>query len=672
MGQREFVAKSNFAGYSNPNSLFYVHEDAKIKEDDPEIEEKYRYRIIFCESGSDVFEKYQSNEYKPTSKRINIFIEKENPEKSNFFGTAYAVSMGEERKELMQKLHENKGRISLENSIYEVKNLMSWCDELAILNKNIDKQLLYNAIILELEKTNPKNELDQLLDANSLISTLYFKGVEAIENWKLTEINYEYENYYLDKSYKKANNFSNEKPDFKPLIPIPAPHQMYENSKALGLNKILNLEYNFGEISFGLKDLAFGEYLEMVEEQFIANVTYLKQILLEKLGEKFGGLLAKIKGVLEDFIALFDKIKQLIKNESAEKLALLNAFLCGIINGLLSLLQSILWLLGVFVDYLPVYNLDEAYETFIKYNQEKLEFIEDLVDLISTNSKKIIEGIINIVTDSNTYKEIFKFVESLWKKGLGKLGAKSKYFWAYVIGALIFEIIVEIIIAFFTAGAGNAAKAAAKISKAIDKAKDALKNGVKVAKKTGKEVGENLSSLWQFLKKEFEELVEAIKSGDFIAWLKKKFANLTGDVLEEIVEYGVNELSLFALDYRKTLPNPKHSGNIAVFEYYDNNGNLLKKAFTTEQGRFDHAENIGLKWFEEQKIPLENVKTIYSELEPCGLGRHNCKKLIKDNFTKSNIEYSFPYPGSDSDINAMNIRRKSIKERVKLLKNLIK
>ena len=92
-----------------------------------------------------------------------------------------------------------------------------------------------------------------------------------------------------------------------------------------------------------------------------------------------------------------------------------------------------------------------------------------------------------------------------------------------------------------------------------------------------KKVANSVEDLLKWLKKEFEELVEAIKTGKLGSYLKKKFSNLVGEVVEEIVEYGVSELSKFAIEFRKTLPAPAHNGNIAVFEYLDKSGKLVKK-----------------------------------------------------------------------------------------------
>ncbi len=97
--------------------------------------------------------------------------------------------------------------------------------------------------------------------------------------------------------------------------------------------------------------------------------------------------------------------------------------------------------------------------------------------------------------------------------------------------------------------------------------------------------------------------------------------------------YGSDDMSKFAIEFRKTLPQPNHRGNVAVFEYIDEQGNLVKKAFTTEVGNETHAEQLAKQWFETNNIPKTNVKRIYSELEPCELGSQ-CKKCSMKSFNK--------------------------------------
>lgn len=135
------------------------------------------------------------------------------------------------------------------------------------------------------------------------------------------------------------------------------------------------------------------------------------------------------------------------------------------------------------------------------------------------------------------------------------------------------------------------------------------------------------------------------------------------------VAYGESELSKSAIKYRKTLPKPKHNGNIAIFEYIDDTGKTVRKEFTTVLDSDDHAEMIGMKWLRENGIIDEKVVKIYSELEPCGLEKHNCKQRLQ-RYKNAEIEYSYDYPG-DKNI-GVEIRRNSIKERKKDLVKFVK
>lgn len=163
----------------------------------------------------------------------------------------------------------------------------------------------------------------------------------------------------------------------------------------------------------------------------------------------------------------------------------------------------------------------------------------------------------------------------------------------------------------------------------------------------------------------------------FTKWIEEVFARggkgarKVGNALMKLrkVAYGESELSKIAIQFRKTLPKPKHGGNIAVFEYLDDTGKLQRKEFTTIKGSRDHAEIRGIKWLEDNKIPNDKVTKIYSELEPCSLESSNCKKALQQ-FKKATLEYSYDYPG-DGNFGA-EVRRNSIKERAKDLKQLVK
>jgi hypothetical protein len=134
------------------------------------------------------------------------------------------------------------------------------------------------------------------------------------------------------------------------------------------------------------------------------------------------------------------------------------------------------------------------------------------------------------------------------------------------------------------------------------------------------------------------------------------------------VALGSEDLSQFAVNFRKTLATPNHRGNVAVFEYVDNNGNLVKKAFTTEVNNSFHSEEIAIDFFSSQNIPKQNIKRIYSELEPCELTGHTCKVKLDANFPSAQKSYSYDYPGGVDN----SIRQASVNQRSSDLENLLK
>ncbi len=97
-----------------------------------------------------------------------------------------------------------------------------------------------------------------------------------------------------------------------------------------------------------------------------------------------------------------------------------------------------------------------------------------------------------------------------------------------------------------------------------------------------------------------------------------------------------------------------HDGNIAVFEYEDNQGSLQHLVQGTLPTTRKHAERLALEKLKADGIPSENVKRIYSELEPCevgsgGLRGEGCKAMINNNFPAAKVTYSYEYKGGYAD-----------------------
>jgi hypothetical protein len=136
---------------------------------------------------------------------------------------------------------------------------------------------------------------------------------------------------------------------------------------------------------------------------------------------------------------------------------------------------------------------------------------------------------------------------------------------------------------------------------------------------------------------------------------KKATPNRTGKV-----PYGSTDLSQEALKYRQK-NNLWHDGNVAVYEYIDKDGNVVRRVFTTTPESGKHAERIGWESLKSEGVPPENVKRVYSELEPCELNGSNCKAELNNRFPNAEKTHSYDYPGSTAETRVL--RQKAIEQR---------
>ncbi len=114
------------------------------------------------------------------------------------------------------------------------------------------------------------------------------------------------------------------------------------------------------------------------------------------------------------------------------------------------------------------------------------------------------------------------------------------------------------------------------------------------------------------------------------------------------VPYDESDLAGAALDYRRaragrTLRDGRRldrgQGNVAVFEYVDDSGSTVTRAFLNRLGR-DHAEVWGMRVLNRAGIARERVTRIYSELEFCA---DLCEPLLRESFPGVPRTWSFPY-----------------------------
>jgi hypothetical protein len=114
-----------------------------------------------------------------------------------------------------------------------------------------------------------------------------------------------------------------------------------------------------------------------------------------------------------------------------------------------------------------------------------------------------------------------------------------------------------------------------------------------------------------------------------------------------------SDLGRMALKHRID-NNAWHDGNIAVFEYENNEGKIQHLVQSTIPSTGKHAERLALEKLKADGIPNENVKRIYSELEPCevndgGLRGEGCKAMLDSHFPAAKVTYTYEYKGSRSD-----------------------
>ncbi len=542
MGSRSWNLNRNIDSPLGKNSIFHNYYDDLPNSNYPEdalidAEDKYTYQIIACNSGTEIFEKYNSTtEYQPTTRQIFIFVEKKDNKKSNLFGTACRVKMGDERKILMQKLLDGKTSISVQDDNQLAKNLKEWSEDIAYNNKGkvteIEATVLLNAVKLELVNKSDFNEILQtIFGLNNKLSDWMNSGVEAMEKWKFTEENYEYSKLYVEPTYNKLHGFPNNKATFKPIIPVKIPNPIYanmansKNIAATGIGSLLTLAEKFDEIAFGVVYNVVRATPNIEDDIFFAIVFYIKNYLEEYVLGSFKEIFKKIKELIAKAINFLKEVTSKTADFLSEQLAILNAFLCGLINGIVSLFQTVIVVLSFIVDNISIFELEKVSKTEISKHQEKLEFVEDLIDLISENAVELFSGLLTIVTTTKIWEEAVKFIAEVSKK----VTSYSKYFWAYFVGAVVFELILDAIIAFFTGGASIAVEVSTKISRLASKATELASAGVKLGKQLGRKVAESASDLYKWLRRQIEEIIEAIKSGKLIEWMKKKFFELIGD-----------------------------------------------------------------------------------------------------------------------------------------------
>lgn len=549
--QSPFGGESPFAP-KNPlakESLFHIPKIVNIGNTSSPIEEAdIHCQFAYFASGFDLLERYDKvksgDNYEFTTEldfeigeNSLIILYEDHTEvtrKSNLYGTACRVLLGEKVKKFIKNLIDGKKDFFFDNTLFGLGNLTKFVLEVVKnendKNKNIktkiDPVVVELAILLEYNKVKDKNPVEELFEGltdllrNELVS-LIAKGSEGLESFKLTATNYE----------PGSKNYT-------PIIPI----GLIKGS----LKNIIDVGDNIGN--------------------FIVTVADL-----------LGNIFPIFKDAAQQLKFLLDKLKsfaQKISDFIVHGFELANAFICGLCNGLISLVQSILLLLGFIVEKIPLNPIDQLAVKTIKNAAGKVseyqiwsEFAEDTLETIIISIPEIFDRVVeNINYIINNLEKTFGFVtDAIGKgyditkkavnKGLDYLAKKTPYWWAFIVGAIAFEIILDAILAFFTGGTSIIAQVSAKISRAATKAAQIATKVAKAGAQIATKAIDLTKVALKFIKNIFKEAIEALKNGKFIEWLKKKFDELFGiNKKPKIPDIDRNALEVFS-------KRPKYNSN---------------------------------------------------------------------------------------------------------------
>lgn len=132
------------------------------------------------------------------------------------------------------------------------------------------------------------------------------------------------------------------------------------------------------------------------------------------------------------------------------------------------------------------------------------------------------------------------------------------------------------------------------------------------------------------------------------------------DLIKNIskIEYGTDELSQVAIEFRKANNITSARRNICVVEYKNADGTIVQKAFASNAS--NHSEELMIDFLKADNISGEDVIKIFTEREPCvetatNVG-HNCTNRIIEYTPDAEVTYAVDYGVTQEDgLNARNI-----------------
>lgn len=474
---------SFFSGDTNENSNF-----------------SYTYRVILCDNGSQVLDTYQKTA--TNANEMVIICEKDDPNKSNLFGTFLLIKFGEKYRSMVNDLRNNVKRVivSRKGQINGVE-IDSFSDEVTDNHSILQK----NGVTIERDKVEfaMNTELNITSSEGILLKTI-FGGLEELIDWVTIGLSDQLEKIkFTEKDYvpqKKQEGLS--------FI------------EYLELLVELEVEAIKKVIDYAIPD----EVEKVIAQSFDAALTNIKQYAKEKLPKGVLRLFEKAYATIQECLNFFKEGCKKLAELVGEALLLFKALLMGFVNGLISTIQMLLQLIGWLIKFTSGINsykklTGESYRDM----QSKFEFVEDIIDLISDKASDFFTAVKTLFLDFSleNMKEILKVFT-------GKASNLTPYHYAYYAGCFIFEVVLAVVLAIFTGGATAIAEAASMFEKVMATLKLVAKEAFSVATM-------GIIDVLQLFRVLITKFVQACKKGwvGFRDFLKKITANETDDIARE-------------------------------------------------------------------------------------------------------------------------------------------
>ncbi|HNF48265.1 MAG TPA: hypothetical protein PLF48_02715 [Chitinophagales bacterium] len=521
----------------------------------------YNYFIYNYNDIVDLLETYNSPTGYIGDYEAYFYVERNNPNESNFFGTFVLCNLGKEYKKHIERTiagisevnfydyyHNNKGTLNSFNEVAKFYQL--------VFNQANNDDIDFDEVSFALgHALNTNIKSDEGIFGIDEKAAGWIKGLaEKIENHKFKEEDYNFE----------ANQQDKDDSEFKEAI-----EEILDIHKKI-IKKIAKIILPSNVQEFLKKDA-----VKFVEEVVLKALPPKLQLLLQNLIKKA----QEVKSIIQQGY-------ELAKDLIAETKKIFTAFLMGVANGFMSLIQMLLEIVAWCVDKVLGFQLgldtDKAMNgTHYIQARKVMERMEDMYDLISENLGSFIESIKNLFSSLDK-KELSRLLDTIKTKLGDTIDKLSKYDIAYFCGNIVFEIIVGVVLALLTGGASVIAQISTRAGKVAQLLKIILQETVSAVTVGASDLFNIFKSLWL------------------------KFKEVAGRGFKNFVDYIINILTK-GIDDIKVDVTPDDLASVDNFKNVDEDLIKAKLDEITSTRKPTPKERISKKQA-EQKARIEKKK----------------------------------------------------------------